>query len=286
MDNAIRKSMIKIIFDMTELRGYNVETSILAVNISDHYLIKLAKKNQEKPCLIQLAISSVLIAAKLELNDETPFKDTIKFLRKHQDIKLKRQNLIDFEAKILKACNFSFHFETSFNFLERFLKIFGIEKSEEKGLVAVQLQKLAKEKCHFMQQDCNFLDYRPSQIAAVALLFSVHVGFSEVASKFGIIRIEEARVRILFSEIVVPKGSEKGLASKVIKDPLCLWNRKVEEITFLVSTKDILPVYLQFVDKLSEKLSGQKDQNHSRTKRKERKLNSGNKPQSNEPEEQ
>ena len=58
--------MVILIEDLQKSRGYKLDTFYLAVSIADHYLISMATQEKEVPCLLTLAVTSLLIAAKIE----------------------------------------------------------------------------------------------------------------------------------------------------------------------------------------------------------------------------
>ena len=66
MDGYTRQQMVLMIEDISIMRKYKIETLFLAVSISDRYLANLAVIGEVGPCLITLALCSVLLAAKLE----------------------------------------------------------------------------------------------------------------------------------------------------------------------------------------------------------------------------
>jgi len=58
--------MITLLEDLNNQKSYKEETLYLAASLCDRYLVNLAVKNMPSPCLIKLAITCTLIAAKLE----------------------------------------------------------------------------------------------------------------------------------------------------------------------------------------------------------------------------
>ena len=62
----IRLYMVTMIIELHRLKNYKEETLYLACSIADNYLAALIKLSRPSPCLIQLAIVSTLVAAKLE----------------------------------------------------------------------------------------------------------------------------------------------------------------------------------------------------------------------------
>ena len=58
--------MILMIEELNNLKRYKIETLYLAVSLADKCLLYLVAKNKKPPCLIKLAATCTLIAAKLE----------------------------------------------------------------------------------------------------------------------------------------------------------------------------------------------------------------------------
>ena len=58
--------MILLVEELYEMKGYKIETLFLAVNLADRYLVYVSFSEAEVPCLIALAVTCVLLAAKLE----------------------------------------------------------------------------------------------------------------------------------------------------------------------------------------------------------------------------
>ena len=66
MTDYTRQQMVMLIEDLCALKQYKIETLYLAVSIADRYLVNIAVQCKEAPCLITLAVVSLLMAAKLE----------------------------------------------------------------------------------------------------------------------------------------------------------------------------------------------------------------------------
>ena len=58
--------MVILIEELNLLKEYKLETLYLAVSLADRYLVNIAIKGQPSPNLIALAVTSILLAAKLE----------------------------------------------------------------------------------------------------------------------------------------------------------------------------------------------------------------------------
>ena len=58
--------MVLLMEELYEIKGYKIETLFLAVNLADRYLVYVAFSDVEAPCLVTLAVTCILMAAKLE----------------------------------------------------------------------------------------------------------------------------------------------------------------------------------------------------------------------------
>lgn len=90
------------------------------------------------------------------------------------------------EEQVLRSLGFAVHHVSAIQFLERYFRIYGIDQARKTDKSSIQLQKLARQYCRYMQRDSFFLNYRPSQIAASSMLFAINVSQSAVAAKIGI----------------------------------------------------------------------------------------------------
>ena len=81
------------------------------------------------PCLIKLAATSVLIAAKLEEIILPSFDAMIDVLSADFSLNLSKKQLIAFEFDILRKLEFNVRSVSSIQFLERYFRLFGIDQS-------------------------------------------------------------------------------------------------------------------------------------------------------------
>ena len=58
--------MVMMMEKLNDMQNYKLETLFLAVSIADRYLLRLARRQQEAPCLVLLGVTTMLLAAKLE----------------------------------------------------------------------------------------------------------------------------------------------------------------------------------------------------------------------------
>ena len=58
--------MVLLIEKLSIAKNYKKETYYLAVSIADRYLVYVVVSEKEAPCLVTLAVTCILMAAKLE----------------------------------------------------------------------------------------------------------------------------------------------------------------------------------------------------------------------------
>ena len=61
-----RTHLIVVIEELIRMKEYKEETMYIACSIADRYVLSLAKTNHQPECLMNLAVTSVLMAAKME----------------------------------------------------------------------------------------------------------------------------------------------------------------------------------------------------------------------------
>lgn len=72
--------MVRLIEQLCYIKNYKIETTFLAVSIADRHLVSCVVVKKEVPCLIRLAATCMLIAAKLEQPISPSFRVLIKLL--------------------------------------------------------------------------------------------------------------------------------------------------------------------------------------------------------------
>ena len=115
-------------------------------------------------------------------------------------MQLDKEDLLDLEEEIIRTLDFSLRYVSPIHFLERYLRLFGIEKGEKNAL-GDQLSSMSHQYCRFMLREAKFLKYNPSAIAAASLLCSINLSQSRIAeSILKIIPISKEQINSLFQE--------------------------------------------------------------------------------------
>ena len=188
--------MVLLIEEFHAVKNYRIETLYLAVSIADRYLNQISLDGKEEPCLISLAVICTLLAAKLEESISPSFIRMINLLNDQHEVLLDKQDLLDLEESVVRTLNFSLQHASPIRFLDRYLRLFELDQDKE-DKTAKQLGGLAKQYCRFMQRESLFLKYKPSAIAAAALIFAINISQSKVAQDvLGIKRIETGKLEV------------------------------------------------------------------------------------------
>ena len=87
----------------------------------------LAVNDKLVPCLYTLAVTCLLMAAKIAQPVSPSFTRMICILGA-QGITVEKKKIIDLEEKILKALDFSLRIVTPIDFLDRFSRLLGIDQ--------------------------------------------------------------------------------------------------------------------------------------------------------------
>ena len=61
-----RSPLIVVLEELNRLKEYKEETFYIACSIADRYILSLAKSGHQPECLMNLAVTTILMAAKLE----------------------------------------------------------------------------------------------------------------------------------------------------------------------------------------------------------------------------
>ena len=151
--------MVLHIEDLWKSRKYKIETFYLAVNIADHYLMKLASLNRVAPCLVHLGTTALLLAAKIEESLSPCVINLIILIKKKHQIKIEKKALINLESSIIRELAFDIRFISPLDFLERLQRLFCVDQADPYSKV---IGDVAKQLCRLMLISSNFLQYKPS----------------------------------------------------------------------------------------------------------------------------
>ena len=106
VDNEARKHMITLFQDLVLSKNYKEETLYLAASIADRYLVNLAVRNEQSPCLLELTLVCTLIGAKLEQPLQPSFKRMISLVKTSWELEIDLKDVIQLENRVLNMINF------------------------------------------------------------------------------------------------------------------------------------------------------------------------------------
>ena len=167
-----RQKAILLMTHMTDGVGCRAGTLYVAASIMDRFLINLASAGQRAPCLVTLGLVSVLIAAKLEDTKSASLRKLAGLLSEGHGITVHKRAVHALERQVLTELDFGLTYATPLTFLERYQRIFDLDITQDHKDVA-SIAKGSKDLCFYMLENSKFLNYRPSQIAAVSLLLAI-----------------------------------------------------------------------------------------------------------------
>lgn len=153
---------------MHQKKDYKIETLFIAANIFDRYIYAVGKENFNKSQVINLATICVLMSAKLEQPISPSFSRMINLLTEEEKKYVTKKSLIELESQILLKLGFDFNFQGPIQSMERYLRLLGYHDNSTVYDMAYQI-------CKFQLNDAQFLEYRPSEIAACAVILSINI---------------------------------------------------------------------------------------------------------------
>ena len=172
-----RKGMVILIEDLQKSRRYKADTFYLAVNIADNFLSQKARENEPAPCLLTLAVTSVIIAAKIEEKNMPRIANMTDLLYDKHSVTITEETILQFEFTILSYLDFKLRYANPVHFLERFQRSFGLDK-EASDQTSESVGNMARKFIRFMIINKGFLKYKPSAMAAASLLLAIKVALS------------------------------------------------------------------------------------------------------------
>ena len=122
--------MVNLIEQIHAVKEYRTETLFLAVSLMDKYLAILAIDNKSPPCLITLSVTCLLMAAKLAQPISPSFTRMISLLKQQNIDHIEKQHMIDLEESIIRTLDYNLQNVSAGDFLERYLRLFGLDDSE------------------------------------------------------------------------------------------------------------------------------------------------------------
>lgn len=234
------------------MKEYKEDTLFLAASIADRYLVNLAVRKAQAPCLIRLAIICTLMAAKLEQPIQPSFNRMVKLVAEQWDVHITRQDLLDLEEDIIRTLDFDLRSVSPLLFLERYLRVFQLhnDASDYQSRVIASLSRQFSKS--FLRQQA-YLSAKPSQVAGAALILSINLSQSEIANQLGLKRFDNLNLNSLYFENLMNieiDGVKQQVGNR--ECPLRYWNQHVEKLTYIKSERELRPAYYQLVQIVNE----------------------------------
>lgn len=105
-----RSYAVQKIFSLHAEKGYKIETLFTAVYTFDGYITAIGYKNFQREALCLLAVTSLLLAAKLEEAMGPNFYRMIKLLTQQEQKRVSKNNICLMEMEILTVLGFDMNF--------------------------------------------------------------------------------------------------------------------------------------------------------------------------------
>ena len=104
----------------------------------------------------------------------------ISILRESHDVHIEKQELLNIEERVIKMLDFSLVSISPIHFLDRYLRIFGIDERKH-SKIPKQIVTLTRQYCRFTQREAKFLQFKPSAIAAACFLCAINISLSKTS---------------------------------------------------------------------------------------------------------
>ena len=162
----------------------------------------------------------------------------IRLVEKEWSFQTTKEELCTLETSIIRMLDWDLQFPCPLFFLERYQRIFGLDQ-EKIDVDAARVGNLARKLIRCMLLSSNYLRFKPSHLAATALLLSIGINSSPNAGLMGL----PAPKQDLYSRGVyygLGGGSQassfmeaaRGEAALAqLPSPLLHWNRGVAAVT-------------------------------------------------------
>jgi len=129
LSEEARGHMVTLLEELNFLKRYKEETLYLALSIADRYLVRVTVAQTVPPCLITLAVVATLIAAKIEQPISPSFIRMAHLVKEEWGVEISKKELIDLEDRVLLTLDFELHHVSPLPFLDRFLRLYGLDLS-------------------------------------------------------------------------------------------------------------------------------------------------------------
>ena len=168
INERMRTIVVDWIVDVHRKFRFVPETLYLTVNLIDRYL---SVKEVERPIFQLVAVSCLLIASKYEEIYQLPVNDLVYLCAETYT----RQDILDMEWAVLTELDFKIYGPTAHPFLVRFLRAANAD---------TRTTQLASFLLDGALQNYQLLRYRPSQLAAAAVMIARRTNWALLMGKY------------------------------------------------------------------------------------------------------
>lgn len=210
-----RAYAVQKMFNLHAQKHYHNETIFTAVSIMDRYLAAIGHWNFKASRICVLAVSSILLAAKMEESHAPNFDFMIDLLTNRERLLMTKADLFELEQDILIQLGFELNHPGPIAPLERYLHLLKLDEIVIVKTLAVQL-------CMFAFNDSSFLEMRPSMLAASACIvsYNIYKRDYEQYKKCGVYAVGGDNTESYF-EISTVRNSD---GTKLLKLNLTMWS--------------------------------------------------------------
>ena len=139
-----RKALVIRIEELNTINSFSQQTFFRAVGIADQYLESISQQGKEAPCIEQLAVSCLIIAAKF--GEIEP--NFMKIVRSCNDNRLNQEVVSNLEFIILREIDFNLYQPTSLDYLEIYYRMIGMDTEVKE--TAERIKKTAFKMCRYV----------------------------------------------------------------------------------------------------------------------------------------
>ena len=224
-----RAYAVQKITNLHAAKHYCRETLFMAVNIMDRYLMSVGYWNFPRLEICLLAMTALTLAAKMKEKLVPSIELTLEFLTEEEREKVDKQAVFDLEAKVLVKLGFDLNFYGPVEPMHRFLHLLGYDKNDLMVNMTFQI-------CKFSLNEPIFLNYRPSVIAACAVILfaNIYMRDKEAYESTGVFKYGKRPFKSHDSFFLL---SSKFLSNPLLQVNTKIWNnQKVMENTGLTYT--------------------------------------------------
>ena len=122
-----RAEIIQMVSELVSLKQYTEETFFTACNLADRYVIALADIMEQPSSLVSVAITVVLIAAKMCQPVSPSFNRMLRLVKDEWNVEIEKEEILEIEESLLRVLDWNLVTPSPLPFLERYQRLFGLQ---------------------------------------------------------------------------------------------------------------------------------------------------------------